>query len=80
MRLSRFSATVVLVVLSLLLIAASLCDMTIGLSVANAQYPYPPATACCSQIGKCPLGWPQPPGSACFCASPYGPIGGFACY
>jgi hypothetical protein len=44
---------------------------------ANAQYPV--AVGCCTRFGRCPLGGPLPPGAGCFCASPYGPIGGFAC-
>jgi hypothetical protein len=42
---------------------------------------YPPANACCTYDGgMCPLYQPLPPGYPCYCASPWGPIGGNACY
>jgi hypothetical protein len=43
-----------------------------------AQY-YPTAYGCCTQYGRCPLAMALPPGAPCSCASPYGPIPGYAC-
>lgn len=71
----------------LLLLAIVVVGLAVGLGVrgfalvggpesALAQMP---ASACCTQFGRCPLMGPRPLGSGCFCPSPYGPVGGFAC-
>jgi hypothetical protein len=63
---------------SLLLAAILLAGASIVATALAQVPPHQPGTVCYTPEFWCWLYPPQPPGSTCFCASPYGSVSGVA--